>query len=215
MVNILVHGLGQNEKSWDKVKDILNKDGVQVETPNLFEISKNYQLTYENLYRNFADYCNSFSYKVNLVGLSLGGILTIDYAIEYPEKVNSIILSGTPYEIPKGLFMLQNIIYRFMPKKVFEKLGCPKDRIIDLMKSMSELEIPEKVEKIKCNTLIICGEKEGNNVNMKSAKQLNKAIKDSKFNIIENAGHEVNIDNPKELANIIYDFWKDNDNDIK
>ena len=45
---------------------------------------------------------------------------------------------------------------------------------------------------------------------MKSAKQLNKVIQNSKFKIIENAGHEVNIDNPKELANTIYDFWKNN-----
>lgn len=45
---------------------------------------------------------------------------------------------------------------------------------------------------------------------LKSAKQLNKVIQNSKFKIIENAGHEVNIDNPKELANIINDFWKDN-----
>ena len=50
---------------------------------------------------------------------------------------------------------------------------------------------------------------------MKSAKQLNKVIKNSKFKIIENAGHEVNVDNPKELANVIYDFCKDNDKDIK
>ena len=34
--------------------------------------------------------------KINLVGLSLGGILTIDYVEEFPEKVNSIILIGTP-----------------------------------------------------------------------------------------------------------------------
>lgn len=50
---------------------------------------------------------------------------------------------------------------------------------------------------------------------MKSAKKLNEVIQNSKFKVIENAGHEINIDNPKELANIIYDFWKDNENDIK
>ena len=64
-----------------------------------------------------------------------------------------------------------------------------------------------KATNIKCNTLIICGENEKNNINMKSAKQLNKVIKNSKFKIIKNAGHEVNVDNPKELANVIYDFW--------
>ena len=80
---------------------------------------------------------------------------------------------------------------------------------------MKNLSIPEKAPNIKINTLIICGEKEKDNINMKSAKQLNKVIQNSKFKIIENAGHEVNIDNPIELASTIYDFWKDNEKAIK
>ena len=39
-------------------------------------------------------------------------------------------------------------------------------------------------------------------------KSWNEVIQNSKFKIIENAGHEVNIDNPIELANTIYDFWE-------
>lgn len=209
MINILVHGLGQDEKSWNKVKNQLNNNGINVKTPHLFSIVKNYQVTYDNMYRTFADYCNSFNEKINLVGLSLGGVLAVDYITEFPERVNSIILIGTPYEIPKYIFTIQNIIYKFMPKRIFEKIGCPKKDMIRLLKSMSKLSIQNKAPNIKCNTLIICGEKEKNNINMKSAKQLNKVIKNSKFKIIENAGHEVNIDNPKELANIIKEFWKD------
>ncbi len=215
MINILVHGLGQDEKSWNEVKNQLNNNGINVETPNLFSIVKNYQVNYENMYKTFADYCNSFNEKINLVGLSLGGVLAIDYITEFPEKVNSIILIGTPYEIPKNIFTIQNIIYKFMPKRIFEKMGCPKKDMISLLDSMKNLSIPEKAQNIKINTLIICGEKEKDNINMKSAKQLNKVIKNSKFKIIENAGHEANIDNPIELASTIYDFWKDNEKAIK
>ena len=108
MINILVHGLGQNEKSWNEVKNQLNNKGINIETPNLFSIVKNYQVNYENIYKTFADYCNSFNEKINLVGLSLGGILAIDYITEFPEKINSIILIGTPYKIPKTIFTIQN-----------------------------------------------------------------------------------------------------------
>ena len=210
MINILVHGLGQNESSWIKVKELLKENKIEVETPNLFNLAKNYQLNYENLYRIFVNYCNSFKEKLNIVGLSLGGILAIDYANEYPEKVNSIILSGTPYEIPKSIITIQNIIYKFMPKKVFEQIGCTKKDLITLMDSIKNLTIPQKAPNIKCHTLIMCGEKEKNNINMKSAIKLNEVIKNSKFEIIKNAGHEVNIDNPKEFANTIYNFWKEN-----
>lgn len=47
------------------------------------------------------------------------------------------------------------------------------------------------------------------NQNMENAKLLNENIKNSSFKTISNASHEVNVDNPKELANIIYEFWKE------
>ena len=213
MINILVHGLGQDEKSWNEVKKQLNNNGINVKTPNLFSIVKNYQVNYENMYKTFTNYCNSFNEEINLVGLSLGGVLAIDYIRQFPKKVNSIILIGTPYEIPKTTFTIQNIIYKFMPKRIFENMGCTKKDMISLLGTMKNLSIPEKVTNIKSNTLIICGEKD--NINMKSAKQLNKVIKNSKIKIIENAGHQVNIDNSKELAKVVYDFWKDNEKDIK
>lgn len=194
MKNILVHGLGQNQTSWSKVKEELSTNNINTETPNLFDLVKNYEVNYENTYKTFTDYCNSFNEKINLCGLSLGGLLSIDYAVEYPDKINSLILIGTPYEIPKKLFKIQNFIFKFMPKKTFESMGISKKDFISLTNSMTELDIKSKVERIKCNTLILCGEKD--NVNMESAKQLNNHIKDSKLNIIKNARHEVNIDTP-------------------
>lgn len=206
MVNILVHGLGQTEKSWDKIIEELDKSNIKAENPNLFELAKNYEINYENLYRTFCDYCNSFKEKLNLCGLSLGGLLSIDYAIEYPEKVNSIIIIGTPYEIPKKMLKLQNFIFKFMPKSTFENMGIKKNDFINLTNSMAYLDIKSKVDDIKCKALILCGEKD--NVNMESAKQLNRNIKDSKLKIIKNAGHEVNIEKPKELARVISEYWK-------
>ena len=49
MINILIHGMGQNGSSWDKVKTILNENNIDVKTPDVFQIAKNYQLNYENL----------------------------------------------------------------------------------------------------------------------------------------------------------------------
>lgn len=73
---------------------------------------------------------------------------------------------------------------------------------------MNDLSIPQKTKNIRCRTLIICGEREKNNINMKSAEQLNNNIKNSEFKIIQNAGHEINIDAPEELTNTINLFWK-------
>lgn len=208
MKNILIHGLGQNNQSWDNTVIYLKKNGIESICPSLYEITNNTLLNYKNLYDLFSNFCNNQEEKVNLCGLSLGGILALDFAKECPEKVNSIILIGTPYKIPKSLFKVQNLIFKMMPKRIFENMGCSKKGFITLVNSMSDLNISKDLNKIKCKILILCGAKD--NVNMKSAKLLNNNIKNSEFKIISNSSHEVNVDNPKELSDIIYNFWKDN-----
>ena len=207
MKNILIHGLGQNETSWNIVEKELNLHNIKIEKPNLYSMLKDTRINYSILYKKFADYCNSFSEKLNLCGLSLGGILALDYSKEFPEKVNSLILIGTPYKIPKFLFKLQGVIFHIMSKSTFEKIGCTKRNFLSLVSSMSDLDIGTTLDKIDCKTLILCGIKD--NQNMENAKLLNENIKNSYFKTIGNASHEVNVDNPKELANIIYDFWRE------
>lgn len=208
MKNILIHGLGQNNQSWNNTVIYLKKNGIEPICPSLYEITNNTLLNYKNLYDSFSNFCNNQEEKVNLCGLSLGGILALDFAKECPEKVNSIILIGTPYKIPKALFKVQNLIFKMMPKRIFENMGCSKKGFITLVNSMSDLNISKDLNKIKCKSLILCGAND--NVNMKSAKLLNNNIKNSEFKIISNSSHEVNVDNPKELSDIIYNFWKDN-----
>ena len=93
-----------------------------------------------------------------------------------------------------------------MPKSTFEKIGCLKKDFITLVNSMSNLDMASDLDKIECRTLILCGEKD--NQNMEDARLLNNNIKNSEFKIIKNASHEVNIDNPDETFNMINDFWR-------
>ena len=168
MKNILIHGLGQNETSWNIVEIELNLHNIKIEKPNLYSMLKDTRINYSILYKKFADYCNSFSEKLNLCGLSLGGILALDYSKEFPEKVNSLILIGTPYKIPKFLFKLQGIIFHITPKSTFEKIGCTKGDFISLVASMGDLDIETNLDKIDCKTLILCGIKDKQN--MENAK---------------------------------------------
>ena len=62
------------------------------------------------------------------------------------------------------------------------------------------------VHKVQCPTLVISGEKDS--ANIKSAYYLSKNIKNAELKIIENTGHIVNEENPKELSSVISEFWK-------
>lgn len=103
MKNILIHGLGQNSKDWDTIKNELETRGITPIVPDLFDLAKGRKLDYPTVYQAFSELCESYKDKLNLCGLSLGGLLALNYAMQYPRKINSLVLIGTPFEIPKGL----------------------------------------------------------------------------------------------------------------
>ena len=44
---------------------------------------------------------------LHLCGLSLGGVLAMDYALRHPERVASLVLCGTPLTMPRNLLRLR------------------------------------------------------------------------------------------------------------
>lgn len=203
MAFISVHGLGQDASSWNGVKECLD---LKVTTVNLFELLHGKEYKYQDLYGAFCDYLNRFDEKLYLCGLSLGGILALEYTKHHPDKVKSLILIGTPYRIPKILYALQVMIFHLLPKDSFKELGISKKNFIELAKSMTTVNIRAGLDKVKCQTLLLCGSKD--KTNKKSLEPLHKAIKTSEVAIVDGAGHAVNEDEPSELAKIISSKWQ-------
>ena len=131
MKNILLHGLLQTPSSWKVIQSQLQEKQIDSQCPNLFQMTQ--EKTYQNLFNEFTNFCNNQKGKLNLCGLSFGGILALEYAKKFPEKVNSLIIINVPYTIPKILFQIQNIIFHFMPKKVFQKVGMTKKEFNRMM----------------------------------------------------------------------------------
>lgn len=208
MKNILIHGLGQSSKEWDTVKNELETKGIPSIAPDLFDLAKGKELDYAAVYQAFNKLCASYQDKLNLCGLSLGGLLALNYAIQFPEKINSLVLIGTPFEIPKKLLKFQNLVFKLMPKPAFQSMGVSKKDFIHLSKSMAELNFMESAETLACPALILCGAND--KTNMESAKRFHEAMKNSKLVVVEDSGHEVNKDNPHKLVSILQGFWEEN-----
>ena len=204
MVNIFVHGLGQTPASWDKTIDNI-KQLDNFYCPNLCGMLKGKDVVYSALYSSFVEYCNKFDEPINFCGLSLGSVLALNYAIENPKKVNSLVLIAAQYKMPKGLLKFQNIIFGFMPAKMFEETGFSKKDFITLSKSMLDIDFSNMLDSVSHPVLLLCGEKD--KANRKSSEKLSDILKDNSFEIIENASHEVNIDNPEKLATLLQDFF--------
>ena len=205
MKNILIHGLGQNSQDWNNVKTELEIKGIFSITPDLFKLTKGRELGYATVYQAFERLCSSLQDPLNLCGLSLGGLLALNYAVQHPAQINSLVLIGTPYEIPKRLLKLQNFVFQFMPKSVFQGMGISKKDLIHLSKSMADLDFMKSAEQLLCPAHSLCGESD--KTNMESAERFHKAMKNSRLIIVEGSGHEVNKENPHSLVHLLQCFW--------
>ncbi len=204
MAKILIHGSGHKAASWNEtISHMENSDDILY--PNLVSILEGKEASYVNLYSSFTEYCDKIDGPVHLCGISLGGILALNYALDFPEKTKTLILIGTPYKIPKAAFAFQNMIFRFLPESVFENMAFNKKDTFALGNSMKSLDFSSRVQNVKCPTLIICGKKD--NANMKSAYYLAQNIKNAELKIIENVGHVVNEEAPEVLAKILDEYY--------
>ncbi len=204
MEYIFIHGLGQTSYSWDNVINHFFKpiDTVSIDLSFFMNKEDN---SYKNLFDSFSSYCDSINNPINICGISLGAVLGLNYAINNPHIVKSLVLMAPQYKIPKILFGIQATIFKFMPQSFFLKLGLSKHEFITLLNSMKNLNLEHSLDKITCPTLIICGKKD--KANLKASKRLKNKLTNAEIHIIEKAGHEVNIDSPVKLSNIINKFY--------
>lgn len=78
---ILLHGMGQNASSWNKIISYLSdkEETIPLELNGFFDEG---DCTYSKLYVSFCEYCNSISKPLNLCGISFGAVLALNYAVE-------------------------------------------------------------------------------------------------------------------------------------
>ncbi|MDO4902447.1 MAG: alpha/beta hydrolase [bacterium] len=196
---ILVHGLGQDKNSWAKVSKNLHQESVALSLPSISD--------FDSLYKIFEEECNKFEEKLTLCGLSLGGLLSLKYAINNPHKINKLILIATPYKIPRFLFSIQSTIFRMLPISFFKKMNQSKENVLSLTNSLKNINLEDNLNDIATETLVVVGEKDF--ANKKSSKKMSQLLSKSTLEIIQSSGHEVNIDNPQDLAKTINNFLRD------
>ena len=201
---ILIHGSGHKADSWRETVSYLDHR-EDILCPELSAILNGREASFPNLRAAFAQYCAQTSGPVHLCGLSLGGILALDYALEHPENVKTLVLIGTPHRVPKVAFALQNVVFRLLPKSAFASMAFDKKATFTLGTSMKDLDFSGRLGELRCPTLILCGEKDG--ANLKSARFLAGHIPGAELQIIENTGHVVNEENPRGLAERLNEFY--------
>lgn len=201
---VFLHGLGQTSTSWNETLSHTEvADGAKC--PDLFSFLKRGDATYETLYRGFSQYCGGLSGQLDLCGLSLGAVLALNYGVDHPERVRSLVLIAPQYKMPKALLKLQNVIFRFMPNQPFYEMGITKQAFIKLTNSMLDLDLADRLGNLSCPVLVLCGERD--KANRSAAEKLIKEVQNGNLWLIKGAGHEVNMETPEKLAQVLKRFY--------
>jgi len=175
--------------------------------------------------------------KACLIAMSSGGALAIDFTLQFPDKVSSMILVGAvvggfPYtqhfydrggHYPPDLktFEERRAYYvRDDPYEIFHENIAAKEKVARLVNSFPRkghgssssgfpVEPPYKrLDEIKIPVLILTGEFDIPDVHA-HAGVINAGIKDSKRDIVPRSGHLIPIEQPQRFNSIVKEFLED------
>ena len=170
---------------------------------------------------NVADAIKQFNNKVILIGHSNGGRIALNFAIKHPEKLEKLILIDSAGIYRNNLVIrfkrmliksiskvgkkfsssqkLKNILYKIVGESDYKNANpIMKQTMLNLINSDKSLSL----NKVTVPTLIIWGEND-QTTPLSDGKLMNKLIKNSKLNIVDNAKHSPMFTHTSDVAEII------------
>ena len=140
-----------------------------------------------------------------LIGLSLGAALALELSSYEIPNLQSLVLSGCPLKLAGNIpFYIQLLIFKLLPKKVFEKQGADKAFMVGVSEELKTLDLTDISRTCPYPTLLICGSKD--KPNLSSMKAIQELMPNSQFQIIPDGPHVLNRAKPKEFVAITRSF---------
>ena len=197
---VFLHGLGQDAHSWQSVQDALSP--LPSDSFAIFSYpSESYQEAEERLTECLQQESEPFI----LVGLSLGGVLALELSSQDLPHLKGLVLSGTQYKLKTNLlYRLQILLFRLLPKQVFEKQGANKQHMLQILTELKSLNLTDTAKTCPLPSLVICGSKD--KANQASSKKLANLLPKGHYQEIADGGHTLNTQKPNELAQAIKEF---------
>lgn len=143
--------------------------------------------------------------RAHLCGLSLGGMVATRFAIDYPGRVSSLVLSGSQVRPNPALMRVQNAIMRILPAKFVAQPGMSKQRMLAVLGAVGQTDFRSELSQIRVPTLVFCGEKD--RANIPAAQELAAGISGADLQLVPGAGHEWNVQHPEEFSRRLNAFY--------
>jgi len=223
---LILHGWGSRSDNWQRVGEMLAKNGIKVIIPDLPGFGQSDKPSTAWNLDDYCDFVEEFVRILNLdkfylLGHSFGGALAVKCGLKFPEKIDKLFLVGAACfrrkAFRKKLFYIIAKIFKvfsFLPfyssmRKGFYKFivrksdysyadGIMKDIYLKIIKQ----DLSDVLSWIQISTIIIWGEKDKIK-KTKEAYLIKEKIQDSKLEIISGVGHSPHLKTPERLAELI------------
>ena len=230
-VIILLHGLMGGLSNFDAVMEHFSKAGYKVVIPALpiFEMSI-INTTVKNMVKFLQKFITHLGCdKVTLAGNSLGGHIALVYSKKYPEKVHSLILTGSSglYEESMGDSFPRRGDYEYIKKKTEEVFYSPEvatkelvdsvfDTVNDRNKAIRTLSIAKSairhnmakdLPKLNIPTCLIWGRQDAVTP-PHVADDFHRLLPDSDLFWIDECGHAPMMEHPDTFNKLMHE-WLD------
>lgn len=218
---ILLHGLfGGLSNFAPLIQHFERKLNIVVPILPIFELPRK-EATIDNLLIYIKEFIEHKGYeKIHILGNSLGGHIGLLYALDCPEKIKSMILTGSSglYESAFGSGFPRRGSYEYIKERTEKTFYDPKTatkelvdevfeivnnidkamRVITTAKSAIRHNLEHKLHEIKAPTLLIWGVHD-QVTPFEVGKAFHKHIKHSEFVAFDKSGHAPMMEEPEKF----------------
>ncbi|MGK0413984.1 MAG: pimeloyl-ACP methyl ester carboxylesterase [Polaribacter sp.] len=228
---IVLHGLMGALSNFDATFNHFSKNGYRVLIPELplytLPLIKTNVKSLASYLKDFLEFKKIESSI--LLGNSLGGHIALYFTKHYPEKVNTLVITGSSglYEKAMGDSFPKRGNYEYIEEKAQQVFYDPKiatkelvddvyDTVNNRMKALKTLSIAKSairhnmkddLPKMKQPTCIIWG-KQDSVTPPEVAVEFQKLLPDSNLFWIDKCGHAAMMERPEEFNTILHDWLK-------
>ena len=228
---LLLHGLSGALSNFQGIIDHFSKThNVVVPMLPIFELPIR-KVSVSGLVDYVARFVEYKKYdKIHVLGNSLGGHIALLYVLAYPERVSSVILTGSSglFESAMGTSFPKRGDYEFIRKKTEATFYNPevasKDlvdevydivndrnkaiRIIATAKSAVRHNLGDKLHQVKAPTLLVWG-RDDNVTPAFVGEKFHELIEHSRLIFVEECGHAPMMEHPELFNKYLGDFLEE------
>ncbi|QSQ19043.1 alpha/beta fold hydrolase [Pyxidicoccus parkwayensis] len=237
---LLLHGLGSSGRDWELVKPrlaarhrVLIPDarghGRSETPPGKYGVPL--------FARDIAALCDALSLRrVHVVGLSMGGMMGLQLAVDRPELVRSLVIINSGPEVKartlrrKFDFALRLVVLWLLGPMRMAKILAPRlfpkpeqedlrQRVLDTLghndpdayrratRGLLGWSVLERIKDVTCPVLVLHSERDYTPLAEKQAYV--DLLPDARLQVLSDSGHAAPLDQPERLAEVVEAFLRD------